>query len=69
MVLDEEDKGVSNGFMTLLKITFDDYLHYLLNGGLDQIEADILKSFNLERWLAYNDDNMITEMLFKTEVD
>ena len=69
MVLDEEDKGFCNDFIKSQNVTFDDYLKYLLDSGLKEIEADLLQSFDLKHWINYNDEDMISSMLFKSEVD
>ena len=52
-----------------MSVLFDEYLQYLVEGGLNDIEKELLINLERKRWDKYQDDDIIASMLYKSEAD
>lgn len=70
MSLDEKDKeSMTNDFFKNESVTFLEYFDYLLNGGFDMLEHQLLVHMRLKKWPKFSDDDVVCSILPKSEID
>ena len=70
MALDENDKkNIPDDFLRGQSPTFLEYYDYLLQGGFDELDHELLSLFNLSNWWRYSDDDIVGNTLPSSEKD
>lgn len=70
MSCDERDKNsFTEEFFKDQSVTFIEYFHFLLNGGFDELENELLAHFSLKRWCKMTNDDIVNSVLPKTNKD
>lgn len=70
MSCDEEDKKhFVHEFFKNESVTFIEYYYFLLNGGFDELENQLLSHMELKKWPKFTDDNIICSILPDSETE
>lgn len=70
MSCDETDKTrIVNEFFKSKSVTFIEYFEFLLNGGFDELENQLLSHMGLKNWPRITDDDVVCSILPKSEIE